>query len=532
MNKLQKRKLFKNNKIFTRLQKIESEAIFPPHYRNALTPYLKNVYSTRDFNYRYNPDGTTYREYIYDFFNDKLMSIKNNRTRKIERNKSNGNTDFYEKAEIDVNLLTDEEYAFLLFFNMLFDKTLHKYMPFFSAEDFGADVTFLLVDNTADDDLDFYLYNFFDRDSIKLATRFFQYHLNNSILSPDLTTTIYNFSNTTSYITNTSSPGSKARIEKYLVFLDYLLFDLMKLENSIRLKIRDGKHEIGRSYYKLVTLIQATRYDLQNEGYFSYLELNDYLWKKIPLLNEAIGRNSFSNHNSYNLMNEELGLDDNFNLNKLEVPLLYSEHMFHEEELPVPNFDRLLLLEEALLSTAHVSLNKEFTYSKAFIEQSKHKIKINQTVLLGIQEALIIRQEFKSKSFKYLTNELSIENIYNSLNLTKKDITDNNMISFLNYYYLTIEKTNNKNLNDFLNSTRHNNFQYKTTKNLEQENINKRKEEIKRLYTRGATLEEIAIRLNISLRTVKYNFKDIQLSEDEIKKAKSNRNLVLDLTDD
>ncbi|WP_326716917.1 helix-turn-helix transcriptional regulator [Vagococcus jeotgali] len=151
---------------------------------------------------------------------------------------------------------------------------------------------------------------------------------------------------------------------------------------------------------------------------------------------------------------------------------------------------------------------------------------------MGIQEALIIRQEFKSKSFKYLTSELSIENIYNSLNLTKKDITDNNMISFLNYYYLTIEKTNNKNLNDFLNSTRHNNFQYKTTKNLEQENINKRKEAIKRLYTRGATLEEIAIRLNISLRTVKYNFKDIQLSEDEIKKAKSNRNLVLDLTDD
>lgn len=115
-----------NNKQFTRLQKIEAEAIFPTYYRDAVLPYLKNIYSIRDFDIRQNDDGTQYREDIYDYFNDALLYIRKHKTRKINLKNTNGSNKFYEKAEIDVSKLTDAEYGFLLFFNILFDKKLHK----------------------------------------------------------------------------------------------------------------------------------------------------------------------------------------------------------------------------------------------------------------------------------------------------------------------------------------------------------------------------------------------------------------------
>lgn len=266
------------NSIFSHIQTIESEAIFPKYYRNAVLPLLKTIYNSDSGNYRLNPDGSKYREDIFDLFNDELLNITKNKTKKISYKNKNG---FYLKAEIDSTLLTPEEYGFLIFINMLLDSALHKYLPFSVAKD-------PYTISATDDDLDWYLYNGFDRDSIKLTTRFFQYHLQDSTLTPNLTSKLYDYSKTATYISDVTNSKAVRRIQKYLVYLDYLLFDLIKLENDIRLKIKDGNYELGKKYYKIITLIQATRLDLQNKGYSSYLELNDYPWKKIALLNQAI----------------------------------------------------------------------------------------------------------------------------------------------------------------------------------------------------------------------------------------------------
>lgn len=425
----------KNNKQFTQLQKIEADAIFPVYYRNAVLPYLKNIYAIKNFTIRYNDDGTTYKEDIYDYFNDALVYIKKHKTRKINLKTTKGSYNSYEKAEIDVSKLTDAEYGLLLFINILFDNKLHKYMPFYSTDTFGQvyeRVVFLMVDNGADDDLDWNLYNFFDRDSIKLATRFFQYHLKNSAITPRLAETTYNYSNTVKYVTNINTESSKQRVQKYLIYLDYLLFDLIKLEDDIRLHYTNDKDDILKNYYKIVIVVSETRKKLQNNGYLSYLNI------------------------------------------------------------PCPSL----------------------------VNCNSHKV-IKTSYRQGAHIA--------SQNLKVVSKYLAIDNLYTELKLNKKIIMDKQLLCFIKYYNDNKEQKKDLDLKKFINSIRDKDFQYRTNKEFEEGKISKRKEEIEKLYMLGLNLEEIAIQLGVSIRTIKYNFKDIQLPEDKIREAKSNRNLILNL---
>lgn len=305
-------------------------------------------------------------------------------------------------------------------------------MPFFLTENWDgliiSQVVFLMNDNGADADIDWNMYNFFDRDSIKIATRFFQYHLKNSLVNPTLAKTINAYNNTVKYVANINAENSKPRVQKYLIFLDYLLFDLIKIEDNIRQLYTNEGNKVFENYYKVVTVVAKTRRKLQNNGYISYLNI------------------------------------------------------------PYPSL---------------VNCCSDKTTKASY--------------LLGSWIA--------NKSLNEVSEYLIIENLYKELELTKQVIKDNKLLCFIKYYNDKKERNKDLDLEGFVNSIRDTNFPYRTAKELEQNKINKRKEDIKQLFMLGLTLEEIAIQLDMSLRTIKYNFKDISLSEKDIKKAKHNRKL-------
>ncbi|HCM89231.1 MULTISPECIES: HTH domain-containing protein [Vagococcus] len=503
-----KKELFEaKNSIFTNIQTIESEAIFPKYYRNAVLPLLKEIYRSDWDNLRPNPDGSLYREDTFDLFNDELLNITKYKTTKVYYKDS---FDYYLKAEIDHTLLTAEEYGFLLFINILLDNSLHKYLPFSVIKD-------AYTISSSDYDLEWHLYEGFDRDSIKLATRFFQYHLQNSSLTPNLTNKIYDFSKSATYISDVNNVKSVRRIQKYLVYLDYLLFDLIKIENDIRLKVKDGNYMVGQKYYTITTLIQATRLDLQRKGYSSYLELNDYSWKKIPLLKDTIARNSYEGVGYFHFMNEELGLDEKFNLNKLEEPLIYYEKIsggkdgldiiLDEEPLPVPKLDDLNSFDsiDELIKELMI---KRGSATKEEIEKLSKIKNINEISLKGIQEALIIRQHLKERPFSVLAKELDTAHIYKELELNKSNLTKNKMVSFFTYYCQ--EKNKKQDLLEMINSCR--TIDFRTDKRLETLYRVKRYSKVESMYHKGLTLEEIAKTLNCSVRTVKYDIEKIKES--------------------
>lgn len=223
------------------------------------------------------------------------------------------------------------------------------------------------------------------------------------------------------------------------------------------------------------------------------------------------------NYSYIHFINEELGLDENYNLNKLEEPLIQYETLSFEDndlelvidelKLKPPSLEYLDFNKE-LLTDVDKLLIKRGVYTQEDLDSTVHKKNINEITLYGIQQALIIRQHLKERPFNILAKELNLSHLYKELELNKSILTKNKMISFFNYY--CEEKNKKQDLLEMINSCR--TIDFRTDKRLETLYRVKRYSKVESLYHKGLTLEEMAENLNCSVRTVKYDIKKIKES--------------------